>query len=366
MSTTAYVGLGGNLGDRLRLIQQALDLMRQAPGVTVAAVSDVIETPALAGLDQPRYLNAVCQVETTLDARQLLKRLHEIESALGRVRCGKWASRTMDLDLLLFGGDVIDLADLKVPHPEMHLRSFVLEGLRQLAPSVVHPALGETVSELAARLNGCSFVRDSGVPQLVCIAGAIGVGKTTWAQRLAAAMEGQVVCEPYATNPFMPEVYAGHKELGLDSQLYFLVNRADQLAPASLGAGRLYLADYLFAQEQIYARRLLDQRQLEVYEKIYPAFSDRVCRPVLVILVQDSAQRCLDRIRRRSRPYEEGIQTPFLETLIHDYQRLLADWKQCPVMRVQAGLLNCLIDGDVDKVVGQVNHYIKIQGEGRS
>jgi 2-amino-4-hydroxy-6-hydroxymethyldihydropteridine diphosphokinase len=366
MSTTAYVGLGSNLGDRHRLIQQALDLMRQAAGVTVLRVSGVVETPSLAGMDQPMYLNAVCQIETSLEARLLLERLREIESGLGRVRTHRWASRTMDLDLLLFGDQVIDLPDLKVPHPEMHLRSFVLEGLRQLTPAMVHPVLGETVTELAARLNGCSFVRDAGVPQLVCLAGAIGVGKTTWAQRLAAAMEGQVLCEPYATNPFLPEVYAGHKELGLDSQLYFLVNRAGQLAPASLKAGRLYLVDYLFEQEQIYARRLLDRRQLEVYEKIYPAFADRVCRPVLVILIQDSSQRCLDRIRRRSRPYEEGIQTSFLETLIHDYQALLADWKQCPVMRVQANLLNCLADGDVAKVVGQVNHYIQVQSEGQS
>jgi deoxyguanosine kinase len=366
MATTAYVGLGSNLGDRHRLIQQALDLMRQLAGVTVLRVSDVVETPSLAGTDQPRYLNAVCRIETSLEAHHLLDRLQEIESCLGRVRTGRWASRTMDLDLLLYGDRVIDLPDLKVPHPEMHLRSFVLEGLRQLTPAMVHPVLGETVTELAARLNGCSFARDADVPQLVCLAGPIGVGKTTWAQRLGAAMGGQVLCEPYATNPFMPEVYAGHKELGLDSQLYFLVNRADQLARASLKGGRLYLADYVFEQEQIYARRLLDGRQLEVYEKIYPAFVDRVCRPVLVILVQDSSQRCLDRIRRRSRPYEEGIQASFLDTLMHDYQTLLADWRQCPVMRVQADLLNCLVDGDVKKVVGQVNHYIRVQSQGQS
>lgn len=85
-----------------------------------------------------------------------------------------------------------------------------------------------------------------------------------------------------------------------------------------------------------------------------------------MIWVQDSSQRCLDRIRRRSRPYEEGIQTSFLDTLMHDYQRLLGDWKQCPVMRVQANLLNCLVDGDVEKVEGQVNHYVKVQSEGGS
>jgi deoxyguanosine kinase len=159
----------------------------------------------------------------------------------------------------------------------------------------------------------------------------------------------------------MPAVYAGHKELGLDSQLYFLVNRAEQLSPSSLKAPRLYFADYLFEQEQIYARRLLDPRQLDLYEKIYPAFADRVCRPVLVILLQDSAERCLDRIRRRKRPYEEGIQISFLEALSHDYQTLLADWTLCPVMQVRTDRLNCLDEGDVRKVVGEVRYYV---GEG--
>jgi deoxyguanosine kinase len=365
MSTTAYVGLGSNLGDRSRLIQQALDRIGQVPGTTLVRASDVIETPPLDGSDQPPYLNAVCHIETTLDARTVLARLAEIEAALGRVRQERWGSRTMDLDLLLFGDQVIDSPDLTVPHPEMHLRSFVLKGLVQLAPGLVHPTLGETVTDLAGRLNGRSFTRDPGVPQLVCLAGAIGVGKTTWARRLAEAMEGQILCEPYDSNPFMPEVYAGHKELGLDSQLYFLVHRAEQLSPAALKASHLYLADYLFDQEQIYAHRLLDDRQLEVYEKVYPAFADRVCTPVLVILVQDSAQHCLDRVRRRSRPYEQGLEASFLETLIHEYEALAAGWTQCPVMRVRADRLNCLEDGDVKKMARQVDHYVKYPREGK-
>jgi 2-amino-4-hydroxy-6-hydroxymethyldihydropteridine diphosphokinase len=114
MSITAYVGLGSNLGDRSRLIQQAVDLLGQTPGIQVCRLSDVVETQPLAGLHQPLYLNAVCEIRTTLGAPALLERLTEVESALGRVREHRWGPRTMDLDVLLFGDQVVDTPALQV------------------------------------------------------------------------------------------------------------------------------------------------------------------------------------------------------------------------------------------------------------
>lgn len=359
MSTTVYVGLGSNMGDRRQAIRQALDLLGRSEQIEVLAVSDIIETSPLGGSDQPEYINAVCQVRTTLNADSLHSKLREIESALGRVRQEKWGPRTIDLDLLLFGDRIIHTPDMTIPHPQIHLRSFVLKGLAQLDPGRIHPVLRESVAELAVRLNGGNFVIEPTAPQLVCIAGTIGVGKTTWAKRLAEALGGQVLFEPYDTNPFLPEVYAGKRELGLDSQLYFLVSRAEQLSADSLRAGQLYFADYLFEQEQIYARRLLDPLQLGLYQKIYPAFPSRLCPPMLVLFLQDSVANCLDRINRRNRSYERGIQASFLQALADDYQVLFGRWTRCPVIRIRADQLNCLSDGDVDKLSRQIVHYVK-------
>ncbi|HEC02903.1 MAG TPA: 2-amino-4-hydroxy-6-hydroxymethyldihydropteridine diphosphokinase [Phycisphaerales bacterium] len=350
--TTAYIGLGSNLGDRNNHIDCALEMLGRAQSVRLGRVSDIIETEALGSNDQRRYLNAVAEVGTTLSAEELYGVLAGIENSLGRIRQGKWSPRTIDLDLLLFGSHVIDEPDLTVPHSQMHLRSFVLEGLCQLAGDLIHPVLNEPVRELAGRLGGLNFALDPESPQLVSIAGNICAGKTTLAKKLAERLGCEVLFEPYDTNPFLPEVYAGREELALDSQLYFLTARAEQLKPDALGRERPSISDYVFDKELIFARRLLDARQFDLYERIYHPFAAQVAAPALVIYMQHPAKSCLERIHSRNRPYEQQIELPFLEALSGDYDRLFADWNTCPVIRVP----NCQ-DADAEHLANQVLHY---------
>ena len=217
--TTAYIGLGSNLGDRQRVILDALNGLDRNGHIEVVRVSAILETLALGRSPQPYYLNGVAEIRTTLTALGLLDVLMTTETVLGRTRRGKWGPRTIDLDLLLFGREIIHLPNLIVPHPQMHLRSFVLSGLCELDRELVHPLFREPVGELARRLGGGNFTLDPLVPQLVSIAGLIGVGKTTLMNRLAGALEAETVVEPYDTNPVLPQVYAGKLELALDSQL---------------------------------------------------------------------------------------------------------------------------------------------------
>ncbi len=349
---TAYIGLGSNLGERKASIDGAIKMLADVEQVEVVRVSDTIETAALADGDQPDYLNAVAELKTALSAEALHKVMVDIENLLGRTRRGKWSSRTIDLDLLLYGDEIIDGPDLTVPHAQMYLRSFVLRGLCQLDGDLVHPILKESISELAGRLNGCDFALDRDMPQLVSIAGVIGVGKTTLAKKLADRLGCEVLFEPYDTNPFMPDVYAGRKELALDSQLYFLTGRAEQLDRDVLSTGPVHISDYVFDKELIYARRLLDGRQLALYETIYPPLAARVAPPILVIYMRNSPWTCLERIHSRNRPYEQQIELPFLEALHSDYERLFADWKICPVIRISK-----LDDADVDHLVNQIKYY---------
>lgn len=360
---TAYVGLGSNLGDRHRSIRDALDQLDQDASIRVCRVSDLKETAPLGPSPQGHYLNGVARIETTLPPEELLSRLKAVEEALGRRRQGKWAPRSIDLDLLLWGRQVVRSADLTVPHPQMHLRSFVLEGLCQLAPELVHPLLGEPMAVLADRLNGGHFALDPNVPQLVSIAGNIGVGKTTLAKKLGAALDARVLFEPYDTNPYLREVYAGKTKLALDCQLYFLVHRAGQLGREALSPNRLVLTDYVFEKELIYARRLLNARQRELYERIYRPFAARVVPPVVVIYLCDSPGRCLERIGRRNRPYEQDIGMDFLEALQGEYERLFAAWTTCPVIRVSAATLSNDAAAGVDHLVTQVKAYVTMGQE---
>ena len=145
--TLAYIGLGSNLGDREETIRRAVELLG------AARVSTLIETEPWGYADQPRFLNAVVELETDEPPRALLDRLLEIERELGRTREGpRYGPRTIDLDLLLYGDDRLDEPGLRLPHPRLHERAFVLEPLAELAPELLVPGFG-AVKALLSRLQ---------------------------------------------------------------------------------------------------------------------------------------------------------------------------------------------------------------------
>lgn len=144
----AYVGVGSNLGDRWSTLQFAAQRLRVAdPRVALLRASRVYEAAPM-GPPQPRYLNAVLELETTMPPHELLALLQEVERAGGRKRGRRWGARTLDLDLLLYGNMVVRTPDLVVPHPGVVSRRFVLEPLEELCPELVVPGVGVTVRHL--------------------------------------------------------------------------------------------------------------------------------------------------------------------------------------------------------------------------
>lgn len=151
--TTAYLLLGGNLGEREANLQQAVQLLGDEIG-TLEAVSSIYETAAWGKTDQPSFLNQAIAIKTSLSALQVLEKALIIEQILGRVRKDKWGERLIDIDLILFGDEIIDVPNkLQVPHPHMQDRKFVMVPLAEIAPDMIHPKFGKTMLYLMENIT---------------------------------------------------------------------------------------------------------------------------------------------------------------------------------------------------------------------
>ena len=148
-----YIGLGSNEGDRFKNLQRALQLLSKDPRIEVEKVSSIYETEPLGYTNQNKFLNAVCEVSTSISPCLLLDLLKNIEKKMGRKKTFKWGPRNIDLDILLFDALVIDVNGLHIPHKELDKRKFVLLPLCEIAPDVVHPVLKKSIKKLLLNLN---------------------------------------------------------------------------------------------------------------------------------------------------------------------------------------------------------------------
>jgi len=149
MTYRAFLGLGSNLGVRQDFLNRAAAAIARLPLVRLVWCSSVYETDPYGKTDQGKFLNAVLEIETSLDPPGLMGEVKRIEKELGRTPSGHWGPREIDIDILLYDGLVHSGDALEVPHPDMERRKFVLVPFREIAPDVVHPVNGMTVAEMA-------------------------------------------------------------------------------------------------------------------------------------------------------------------------------------------------------------------------
>jgi 2-amino-4-hydroxy-6-hydroxymethyldihydropteridine diphosphokinase len=150
---TTYLLLGGNLGNREQYLEDALKLIEKRVG-KIKAKSAIYETAAWGKTDQPGFLNLAVEVETTLKPLELLHVVLKIEEFLGRIREEKWGARVIDIDVILYGDQIVNMADeLQIPHPEMQNRKFVMEPLVEIAPNFIHPVFKQTILKIFTTLT---------------------------------------------------------------------------------------------------------------------------------------------------------------------------------------------------------------------
>ncbi len=151
MSATAYIGLGSNMGDRIAFCRRAIEVLNRAG--RVLNQSSFYCTEPVGYEKQEEFVNAAVEIETEFSPLNLLAACRSIENELGRIRAVRWGPRTIDLDILLFGDQVISRPDLVIPHAQLALRKFVLVPLSEIAPLAVHPVLNKTISQLLHELK---------------------------------------------------------------------------------------------------------------------------------------------------------------------------------------------------------------------
>jgi 2-amino-4-hydroxy-6-hydroxymethyldihydropteridine diphosphokinase len=182
-TATAYLGLGGNVGDVAAAFLEALGALAAAPEVELRRLSSVYRTPPWGGVDQPNFLNMAALVETTLPAGDLLTLCLDVERVMGRRRLQRWGPRTIDIDILIYGEARIDDPDLKVPHPRIVERAFVLAPLAEIAPRL--RIGGREVAEWLARADRAGIEVDAPASARVrdglAASGRLASGSNAWA-----------------------------------------------------------------------------------------------------------------------------------------------------------------------------------------
>ena len=330
-----YLSLGSNKGDRLKHLQDAVDLIFYEIG-KVQIISKVYNTPAL-GFDGDDFLNTCIHLETEYSAQDVLEKLLSLEVRLGRERTNSKAyeARTIDLDILFFNDEVIKTKSLQVPHPELHKRKFVLQPLHDIASKFEHSKFDKSVAELLAECDDKSEVEPIKIwlknpskqfsfsnYNYIAIEGNIGAGKTSLSNKIAQDFNAKLILERFADNPFLPKFYDEPQRYAFTLEMSFLADRYQQINDdlSQLDLFKDFIvSDYDIYKSLIFSKITLQEDEFKLYRKLFYLMYKDIAKPELYVYLYQNTERLQENIKKRGRDYEQNIESEYLEKINSGY-----------------------------------------------
>ncbi len=328
------LSIGTNQGNRLKNIESCLQLIHHEVA-TVVKVSKVYETPSW-GFNSEAFYNIAIVVHTFDSAAEILSKILEIEQQMGRVREDTlgYQSRIIDIDIVAFDNEIISTEQLKVPHPLMQDRIFVLKPLLDLNLEWIHPILQKDISELLSETkdtSDCKVVQSLESPlrkisleqfNYVAFEGNIGAGKTTLATKIAEDFNAKSVLERFADNPFLPKFYKDQNRYAFPLEMSFLADRYKQLSD-DLSQFDLFkdfvVADYHIFKSLIFAKITLADDEYRLYSNLFHIIYKEMPKPDLYVYLYQNSERLLQNIKKRGRSYEQEIPSEYLDKINTGY-----------------------------------------------
>lgn len=330
---TTFFSIGSNVGNRIEHLQKAVDELEAHVG-HIVRLSSVYRSGSW-GYTGSEYLNMCLEVSTALSPELVLEKILQIEKSLGRNRNDgeNYQDRILDIDLLLFEDEIIFYDDLKVPHPRMLDRNFVLIPLNEIAPEFIHPIQKKSIRSC---LKACS---DTGMVDkidqkirkplslldkynYIAIEGNIGSGKTSLARKMGDDFNAKLVLERFADNPFLPKFYEDEERYAFPLEMSFLADRYHQLSD-DLGQFDLFknfiVSDYYIFKSLIFAQVTLPSEEFKLYRKMFDIMYKEIPKPDVYVYLYQDTERLLENIRKRGRNYEQNIKAGYLEKIHKGY-----------------------------------------------
>ncbi len=358
---STYLSLGSNKGHKLDTLQKAVNLISEKIG-HVKKVSSIYKTRSW-GFKGDDFYNICIEVSTNLNPEKLIETILLIEKLLGRERkvSSNYEDRNIDIDILLFDDEIIFYNNLKVPHPKMLDRKFVLVPLTEIAPNIIHPIAKKTILICLQNCKDNGDIEKIDVKikrpislvekyNYIAIEGNIGSGKTSLANKIGDDFNAKLVLERFADNPFLPKFYNDKERYAFPLEMSFLADRyhqlIDDLAQFDLFKNFI-VSDYFIFKSLIFAQITPSKEEYNLYRKMFDIMYKEISKPDVYVYLYQSTDRLIENIRKRGREYEQNIQPSYLAKIHQGYSNFIKTKEQLNTLIIDISELD-FVNNEMD------------------